>query len=389
MRNGQSVLMSCLLLATCAAPDLRAAEPAKSGDRKKPAAATKPVPAFTLDLAAAMADPPAWSAGHAAQLAAMEKIAADAEGSVETATAHLAIANWLLAVPTSHAATRWLVELADDKDLALLADSAKAAREHIEKAKKQLSAASQPGHPQEKDAQNRASKLDTVADSLEPFTALLAAAKIADSDERARQGTWTRVARGLSAVRESTDTSLAASALLWQAFAWQMAGRTERAKNGLPEPLTPPANPSYDFMARLLRCRLLGEAGQYTAATTLAIEVRQECANWFKGETTSGAIPRERLAALVQCQLAKRWQAHLKAATAPVSTGPLEAMLGQLQATYFDDRGEGRPQVYFINATIPVIIHPPDAKVSVPTEKSGSEPGEDAPTSSSPTADKL
>ena len=147
-----------------------------------------------------------------------------------------------------------------------------------------------------------------------------------------------------------------------------MAGRSERAKSGLPEPLTPPAKAGYDYMARLLRCRLLGEAGQDAAATTLVIEVRQECAKWFKSEASGSAAARERLAALVQCRLARQWQEKLKTTTAP-ATAPLDVMLGQLQAGYFADKGVGHPQVYFLDATIPVIVDPPAPKASAPAEQ--------------------
>lgn len=360
MRNGQAHLLSCLFLLIWATPGLDAAAPAVNrNERKKSPAASRPAPAFTLDLAAAIADPPTWGAGHAAQLVAMEQLAIQAEGPLERARAHLAIANWLLAVPTSHAATRWLVALADDKDLTLLANSAAAAREHIEEAKRDLRAASEPAGRSEFDADDRVSRLEAAIAVLEPFIALLVAAVPSGADVQARQAAWGRVARGLASVRESTNESLAASALLWQAFAWQMAGRTERARSGLPEPLTPPTKSAFDFMARLLRCRLLSDTGRYTAATTLTIQVRRQCATWFKSESSGGAAPRQRLAALVQCQIGKRWLQQLKATPTPASGGPLETALGELQATYFDDRSEDQPQVCFLEATIPIIVTPP------------------------------
>ncbi|HOW73941.1 MAG TPA: hypothetical protein PKY77_25335 [Phycisphaerae bacterium] len=362
MRNGQGFILSSLLLVTWAAPGLGAAESAPaSGERKTPPAATRPAPSFTLNLAAAMADPPTWGAGHAAQLAAMERLSEEVEPPLDRAAAHLAIANWLLAVPTSHAATRWLVGLADDEDLALLADSAASARRHVEKARKELEAVGKLTSRPEDGLNDRASRLATTAASLEPFATLLAAGRMTETDEKARQGAWGRVARGLAAARESTDEDLAAGALLWQAFAWQMAGRTERAKSGLPEPLTPPSKPGYDFLARLLRCRLLSDAGQFTAATTLTIEIRRQCSAWFKGDPSNAAAPPQRLAALVQCQIGKRWLQRLRTDPAPAATGPLETMLGELQAAYFDE-AEGRPRVYFLETTIPVTIHPPAQK---------------------------
>ena len=108
------------------------------------AADTAPAPAGEVDLARCLADPPEWAGRLDSEFAKLNKAVESAAAPVEQATAHLAAANWLVGVPTSRAAVRWLAGMERPQDLMILASRAEQAGKHLDKARAALKSVGQP-----------------------------------------------------------------------------------------------------------------------------------------------------------------------------------------------------------------------------------------------------
>ena len=334
---------------------------------------TRPTTRFSLDIPAQWAEAPDRAKTRAAQGQELDLVVQAAEGPLDQAAAHLALANWLLAVPTARPATKWILGMATDPDLKLIADSAVAAKDHLREARVLLkrapastsAPASQPaghGTPAVPGAAGDAGdrlrrKLAAAADLLEPFQVMLATANLA-GDAKALKAACRQAARGLASVREAANDQLAACALMWQAFAWNLAGREGRSTVSLPDSMVKPENPDYDFICRLLRCLILVDNGHYPVGLVMTMRIRSDCSDWFPREPKEQIQARERLAALVQCHIGQLWMAKLRAANSPANADRLEVQLVQVQSTVF---GEVKPpvEIYTLPQAVPILVEPP------------------------------
>jgi len=352
------ILLTCL---DCAALAAEPATPTKSsGDGP---AAVKSSPKFTLDLDAMLADPAGRSAKLDDERQALQAIVDASRLPADQAAAHLALANWLLAKPTATPATRWLIGMETAEDRQTLTALAKVAQKHLNAARQKIDAqreAIKEANGQDESStqlKDRIRELKASLRKLEPFAELLATAG-SNSDDEDRRSAWSRAARGMAGLREAADDELAASALLWQSFAWEKAGRHDRALLSLPTVLKKPKQASYDFMNRLLRCRTLIDAKQYAAATALAIRIRAACPNWFPREDAQAIVVRQRFAALLQFKTGTLWMAEFRAAGDYANADRLEAMLAEIQQSLFADP-DARPAVYHLGQVLPIIAEPP------------------------------
>ena len=159
--------------------------------------------------------------------------------------------------------------------------------------------------------------------------------------------------------------------MLWQSFAWECAGRRERATVSLPSALVRPAQPDFDFLSRLLRCRLVAEDGLHTAAFALAIRVRGSCDQWFAKEPPEQLAARRRLAAVVQYRIGRPWLEQLRKSSSQAAAD-LEAMLGGLHDVLYD---KGRPAPpTFPRPSCRFSSSAPSVSASAPATRSSGEP---------------
>lgn len=316
------------------------------------AAEVASAPAGEVDLAACLSDPPGAAADMAAQLDELKRAVEAAVTPADQAAAHLATANWLIAVPTARPVVRWLMGQEKSDDLRMIAARGDQAREHIEKARQALElAGSDKGS-----AGRKVAELKLAADSLEPFARLFAAAGL-EADRR--KAAFAETALGLAIARESDDPDISACALLWQSFAWELAGRRERAMASLPTALVKPTQPTFDFLSRLLRCRLTAEEGHLTAAFALTGRLRSSCDVWFSKEPPDQLAARGRLAAILQYRIGQTWHRQLAESGSSTAAADVASMLADLRGVLYQNDQAG--PVFFLDRAMPILVRPPSA----------------------------
>jgi len=345
---------TCLLLLAGQLQTAGASQSAPAQVTQKPA--TRPAAAFTLDMSRLFVDSPEVLESRRAHYQALQRGLADADAPMDRAAAHLAIANWLVAVPTARPATRWVLGMDQAADRQAIAESAEAAQEHLTRAYDLLESDQQAradGRMSE-----RRGELEAAADILEPFAQLFAALALAEDPDKFRSA-CSEAALRLAAAREADDDAVAACALLWQSFGWALAGRGERALISLPDALTRPEHLPYDFMSRLLRCRVLMDAGHYAAAIALTIKTQAACKRWFPltREPDNSVDSYRRLAALLQCGIGQRWMEQLRASGSAAAARRLEVMLAGVQQALF--AGDQPSKVYHLEPAVPIMVEPP------------------------------
>lgn len=327
---------------------------------------------FTLDLAERLRTPETVRQRQMEVLNQLEEMS-DRSGLPERLTldeihALLFKVNDALATAAPLNATRWLLglEQADDPTmLARLTRAGLAASRTIHEALK-----ARPDGPRE-----HAREVTTALETLDLFLGLFDA-MFENRTEEARQNACREAAMRMAELREHRDAAVAASALLWQAMAWELAGRRDRALTSLPEALEKPQQLPYDFLARLLRCRMLADAGQHAAAAALTIRIRQECDDWFGSRKKDAA---RRLAALVQCRITQQWVSRISPTSQPASD-QLMSMLTALQTEFL---AEGAiPDLYQLDKMIPLLISAP--KITLP-RRPATEPSPGTATQSAST----
>jgi hypothetical protein len=313
--------------------------------QSQPAGQVPAVP--QVDLKAVLADP-AGAVGSRDRLAAMEESLHATSDTLEQASVELAMANWLLAVPAASPATRWIIGLPESGDLPRIHEHAEDAQRHLARARKLL------GDKTSED-NDRRRELQTTASTLEAFAKLLAACSGKTDSPEYRQA-CADAAVGLASARESDKLQIAAAAVMWQSFAWSAAGDDKRALTTLPEALSKPERLPYDFVSRLLRCRILAQANEPAAAIALLLHIEPACEDWFPQLDKSAVDARRRLAAALQWKITQDWLTQLK------TRSPEAARSVQTTLTAAQDvlAGKGRTNLaYHLETAIPVLIEAP------------------------------
>jgi len=285
-----------------------------------------------------------------------------AEQRLDKAQAHLALANLWLAVPTAEAALAQLLGVADHRESALLYRASTHASEHIAATKALLAQASPTTTSGDTDASDatRSAELARVADELAPFAALMATFRV-DQGRDADPEAWARAARGLATVREAPEATLAACARMWQAFAWSRAGRRERAKIVLPPATAAPQTLPYDFVSRLLRCRILADEGQFVAANALLTQIRAACPRWLSQHDAPTIRAHEKLTLFLQCRVSSAWLAHGSIESSPEARERLADLRDALQ-TRLTDELQTSADVFPFGHAVPMRIDLPAAQ---------------------------
>jgi hypothetical protein len=227
--------------------------------------------------------------------------------------------------------------------------------------------------PNDESTKKQRRELMTAAETLESFAEILQRAELGNKAEPDQEN-WRKAGRGLAIARESGSDEVAAAALLWQAFAFEQAGKRDRALDALPDALAKVEHLPYELMNRLLRCRLMAEAGQVPAAVSLLSRMDAQLKSWMSNQNQERNKGR-RLIGLVQHRIVTNWMENLKASTKPAGaeTGDaLRPILNEIE-THFSEVKE--PQVYCMSTAIPLgIVAAP--KLSVTATSTATDPGE-------------
>ena len=332
-----SVLRCILLGCLCIAVPVGRVVAAESASKPASAPESRPI----IDLQALLADPPEVTATIESRRAAMQRLLSDAETDEARAQAHLALANWWLAVPTARPGTRWILGLDSPEDRALLARAGGSAAGHlIRVAHPDRYAASRPDDPPlDKGLKDRIATLGA-------FAKVFAACELPD-DEAGREK-WKAAALGLSEVRESSDADVSAAALVWQSLAWERAGRRQRALDALPEAQADPTRLPYDLAARWLRCQMMAEAGQPAAAAALAARIAHLSRTWLRKKPLGPRKAAQRTSALLTWCILRNWAAQPATATQPAAAEALQGAMDRLAPRF--TKGE----LYVLDRAIPI-----------------------------------
>ena len=327
-----------------------------------------------FDWNTVLADPEDTASRLAAERQKIETQTAALDAPLSKAQGQLALANWWLGVATARPATRWLLGADTDADRKSIARAAEKASSSIEIARTLLSSqAAQSKDAGQKETRNR---LEQSADNLAVFAVLF---EVADQDPKAEttREAWRKAARKLAVAREAEDSQLAAAAQLWQAFALTRAGNRERALEILPDALAKPDRLPYDLMSRLLRCRMLADAGQFAVATSLLSRMETMLKAWLTKQPQDRNTVR-RLLSFVQYRVVTQWAGQLRTSSRPTAAAPLAPVLKSID----DDFNEVKaPAIYYLPTAVPTLVTVPSSAAKPTTTPATSKP---APSSRKP-----
>jgi hypothetical protein len=286
---------------------------------------------------------------------------------LQRARAELAQANWWIAVPTARPATRLLLGVESPADRNRIAQCAAEARKHLEQGRERLGQVAGADKP---DTEKQKTELDQSADTVAGFIDLLATVGLPADSETTREA-WRKAGRRLALAREADDPDLAAAALLWQAYALDRSGRRERALEALPDTLEEPEHLPYDFLSRLLRCRLMAASGQSAAAVSLLARMEPQLKNWIDNQNQDRNNAR-RLIGLLQYRITREWMDQLSATTRPAAD-KLEPVLQNIEKSYAEVKS---PRLYYLKTAVPLKIRPNASRTrnGRPTTASASRP---------------
>jgi hypothetical protein len=89
---------------------------------------------------------------------------------------------------------------------------------------------------------------------------------------------------GLAPYLDDANPAVVESAKLWTGLAYRRAGRPERALQVLRPIITAPSSRRIGFLARIQRCRALGQAGEHAAGVALCLRLSARVAAWLADE---------------------------------------------------------------------------------------------------------
>ena len=182
----------------------------------------------------------------------------------------------------------------------------------------------------------------------------------------ARQNSAAELAVHLEADRKD----VAAAALMWQAVLYAKLGQPDRVFQLLPEVTARVGREArtFQFHARLLRCRMVADRGGYTAAAALLLQVEEKANEWFTVEADQQAAVHA--AMLHRLQVLDRWRTALQSTTQPDESVWCQEAAARLKR---DAVAEGNPVfVLGLEKSIPIIAPPPDAPE--PLEREDAKP---------------
>ena len=216
------------------------------------------------------ADPPKTTSPSSAPCADLVVEIGAADAPIERANAGLAAAQCLLTRTSAPILTRLVaVQSVRRDDLLRCSDES---LKLIESASRELDAA-------ELDDDEKYEKLEAL-DRLRAFAEMFAAlAADPDADDTKRR--LTDACIGLALYADDPREQIVESAKLWQAVAYRLAGKPDRALQVLRPVLETPSARTIGFYSRVTRCRALADRQDYAAAIALALRLEPRVDAWF------------------------------------------------------------------------------------------------------------
>ena len=155
------------------------------------------------------------------------------------------------------------------------------------------------------------SDVEDRIEMLRTFGALFAAMG-GDPTEETTRTRLLSAGNGLAVQLDDENPKVAASAKLWMAVAYRLAGRPDRALQLLRPVLSAPEAPGIGLTARLQHCLALGDRGDHVAALAVCSRIGARVEAWFSDEER---VTRRRAAAEVRftrVELLRGWARKLR-----------------------------------------------------------------------------
>src|SRR5262249_46304878 len=150
--------------------------------------------------------------------------------------------------------------------------------------------------------------------------------------------------------------------VMWQSYAWDSAGKNDRALATLPEVLLKPERLPYDFISRLIRCRVLAESDQAPAAIAMLIYSQKLLEDWFPQADKAALDTRRRLVAAVQWKITKDWAAGKSGSK--VTPAQLDTILSGSREIL--SPRENANLAFHLDNAIPIIVEAPALHATQP-----------------------
>jgi hypothetical protein len=234
---------------------------------------------------------------------ALEAAAASASGEVETCRACLAAARCVL---VKQCAAPLSAELADSHAAGhVLAARTAVALALLDRA----SASLREIQDDEVGIGPWNDRIDMLRAFGQVFEAIAGADSSKESDKR-----LLAASQKLAVYLDDSNEAVVESAKLWVGFAYRRAGRPERSLQVLRPIITAPVSARLGFLARLERCRALGETGNFAAGIALSQRLGARVDVWFVEEDAAARKKAAGTVWFVRAEVLRGWAEKLRAA---------------------------------------------------------------------------
>ena len=149
-------------------------------------------------------------------------------------------------------------------------------------------------------------------DMLRAFADVFDAIARSDSSQESGKRLLTACNR-LAVYLDDSNEAIVESAKLWIGVAYRRAGRPERSLQVLHPIITAPASRRVGFLARIERCRALGDTGDFAAGIALCQRLGARVDSWFAGEDAATRAKAADTVRFVRAELLRGWAGKLRA----------------------------------------------------------------------------
>jgi len=172
-------------------------------------------------------------------------------------------------------------------------------------------------------------------ESLRAFGELFAALGQGAGDEAARKKLLAACSR-LAPSLDEPDAELVESAKLWLGFAYRRAGRPDRTLQVVRPIITAPTSRRIGLLARLERCRALGETGRHAAGIALCERLAVRVDAWLAREDEATRTKASDSIRHVRMELLRGWADELRKAGEDDRAAAADAEAAKLRGSEAD-----------------------------------------------------
>jgi hypothetical protein len=215
-----------------------------------------------------------------------------------------------------------------------------------------------------------AAQLKDRIDLLRAFGGLFDAIARSDStDDSAKR--ILAACKKLAVYLDDSNEGVVESAKLWQGVAYRRAGRPDRSLQVLRPIITAPVSRRIGFLARIERCRALGETGHYAAGLSLGYRLGARVNAWFAEEDEATRKQAAGTVHFVAAELFRGWAAKLRASGEETAADQAASEAGKLT----DSDSAPSPELWLgLDASIAGISDWGDQPTSEAAEEPDAEP---------------